>query len=338
MIPRFSVACFPTFCAWATSFFTLVSFVLDVVMFYIAKARIDKVSGASAKIGYCVWITLAAWVVTGFLGCLVGLTGCCASRVKKDQKASREARYEVMKQDKGTPVRDEGGDYPDHIIERTSLPSRRETEVAGQIAKYGSHEDEGYKLDHYGSTPGTLPYGAHQQPIDGVGYGYGQRTSQEYLLNPAGGPGQPRMVSPPRGDRGYVPSSSAYPDPYASHSQGQEILASQIQNPYGTTPFPAAAAGSDNDNLVPGHPPVANLQNRAMTPASTYAGSFVGVGSGRHEGMPLPVEMGMAGAGAGVAYAGARQMRQGSGSGHHQPCEFPFPRFCCRIVCHLHSY
>ncbi|KAJ9119212.1 hypothetical protein QFC22_003704 [Naganishia vaughanmartiniae] len=319
MIPGFSVACFPSLCAWLTSFFTLISLVIDLVMFYIAKARIDKVPGASATIGLCVWLTLATWVVTGVLGCLVRITSCCSTRVKNDQEESRkrDASYKPMKQD--TPPRDDGN-YPDHIIERVNPKAgTKETEVAAQIARYGSHsdEDEEYKLDHYGSRqPGSLPYGT-QQPIDGVGYGYGQRarTSEEYLLNPTG---QPRQVTPPSGDRGYLPSSAAYPDPYA-----QETLA---QNPYGNTPF---LAGSSN-NLAPGHPPQANDgQNRAMTPASTYAGSFVGVGSGRHEGMPLPAGMGvgvpehvlMAGAVAGgAAYAGARQMRQGSGQ--QQPCEF----------------
>ncbi|KAJ9103112.1 hypothetical protein QFC21_002534 [Naganishia friedmannii] len=316
MIPGFSVACFPSLCAWLTSFFTLISFIIDLVMFYIAKARIDKVSGASATIGICVWLTLAAWVVTGVLGCLIGVTSCCASRVKKDQEESRRnASYKPMKQD--TPAHDDGN-YPDHLTERSSAhsPHRRETEVAPQIAKY-DHGDDEYKMDHYGSTPGALPYGhggAHQQPIDGVGYGYGQRTSQEYLLNPAGG--QPRLVTPPIGDRGYVPSSTAYADPYAA--QSQELLASQMhgQNPYGNTPFPAGAAAGSSNNLVPGHPPQGNGLNRAMTPASTYAGSFVGVGSGRHEGMPMPVGMAehVLPVG-GAAYAGARQMRQASGSG-----------------------
>ncbi|KAJ9110085.1 hypothetical protein QFC19_001756 [Naganishia cerealis] len=294
-------------------------------MFYIAKARIDKVSGASATIGVCVWITLAAWLVTGILGCVIGVGNCCTACTRRDQATSRKSRYEAMEQDHHQQRRDDDD------------AKRRETEIPTTIPKlYG--DDDDYKMNHYGSQQRSV------QPesfIDGVGYGYGHRarTSEEHLLNN----GQPRQVTPPPTDRGYVPSATAYPltrspqppqpygDPYAA-SHPEEMLASHssgsaVQNPYGNTPFPA----SSSNNLAPGPP--TNL-HRSMTPASTYAGSFVGVGSGRHDGMPMPAmpenavagaaaygATGGAAAAAGGMYAAGRQVRQRSGHEAQQPCE-----------------
>lgn len=277
LIPNFSLLCFPAFFQWLTSALSLISFIIDAIMFYIARARINNVSGATATIGVCVWLTLAAWVLTAISGCVLGFGKCCARGNKRNQSKTRGDRaYEAMRQEQDAQAewqREAGARGGKRVG-----PPVKEEEVSVPLTatdKYLNDDDEEDKH-------GTVPYGS---AVNGVGYGYGQG----YPPQPQHAP-PPRQVTPPRTDRGYVPSASAYPtqpfpaqdpatpyaDPY-THPQ-TEYLAQQ-QEPY------AHAHGSPV-NLVPGLPPVAGV--RSMTPASTYAGSFVGVGSGRHEGMVMP--------------------------------------------------
>lgn len=259
-------------------------------MFYIARARINAVPDATASVGICVWLTLAAWVTTALAGCFFGFAKCCAFSNKRKQRRNRDERdYQAMKQDQ-----DARSEFRDDTIARGKragppvLPVKEE-EVSVPLTATDKYDD-----DEYDKT-GTVPYHNTQQ-VDGVGYGYGQRYP----------PQPPRQVTPT--DRGYVPSSTAYQQPYPA----QDPPTNQYADPYAARPGteylttqPAQATYSPA-NVVPGLPPV-NGQ-RSMTPASTYAGSLVGVGSGRHEGMPMPLSAGAAPAG----YAG-QQTRQGSG-------------------------
>lgn len=72
-VDNVSLLCFPALLSWFTSACTLAAFVIDLAMFYIAKARIDSVDGASAKIGVSVWFTLVAWVLPVFASCFCGI-------------------------------------------------------------------------------------------------------------------------------------------------------------------------------------------------------------------------------------------------------------------------
>lgn len=269
-------------------------------MFYIARARINAVSGASASVGICVWLTLAAWVTTALAGCFFGFAKCCAFSNKRKQRTNRDEReYQAMKQDQ-----DARSEFREDTIARGKragppvLPVKEE-EVSVPLTATDKYDD-----DEFDKT-GSVPYHTTQQ-VDGVGYGYGQRYP----------PQPPRQVTPT--DRGYVPSSTAYQQPYPA----QDPPTNQYADPYATRPGteyltnqPTQATYSPA-NILPGLPPV-NGQ-RSMTPASTYAGSFVGVGSGRHEGMPMALPAGAAPAG----YVG-QQMRQGSGYDAYggQQCE-----------------
>lgn len=246
-------------------------------MFYIARARINNVSGATATIGVCVWLTLAAWILTAISGCVLGFGKCCAVGNKRNQSRTRGDRaYEAMRQEQ-----DAQAEWQRETAARGGKrvgPPIKEEEVSVPLTatdKYLHDDDDEDKH-------GTVPYGS---AVNGVGYGYGQR----YPPQPQQAPPPPRQVTPPRTDRGYVPSASAYPtqpypaqdasNPYADpYARPQTEYLAQQQESY---------AHGSAVNLVPGLPPVA-AGTRSMTPASTYAGSFVGVGSGRHEGMMMP--------------------------------------------------
>lgn len=255
---------------WLTSALALISFIIDAIMFYIARARINNVSGATATVGVCVWLTLAAWVLTALAGCVLGFGKCCAMGNKRNQSKNRGDRaYEAMKQDM-----DAQAEFQRESLARGKRmgPPVKEEEVSVPLTatdKYLNDDDEEDKQ-------GTLPYGSS---VDGVGYGYGQRYPPQQP--------PPRQVTPPRTDRGYVPSSAAYPtQPYPAQDPNPYADPyARPQTEYLAQPTATYPNGSPA-NLAPGLPPVAGA--RSMTPASTYAGSFVGVGTGRHDGMMMP--------------------------------------------------
>lgn len=53
------------------------AFIFDLVLFFVAKARINAVG--SAQIGNAIWLTLAAWLLLFFSGCFYSLGRCCIS-------------------------------------------------------------------------------------------------------------------------------------------------------------------------------------------------------------------------------------------------------------------
>jgi len=73
-VDNVSLLCFPALLSWFTSACTFAAFIVDLAMFYIAKARIDSVDGASASIGVSVWFTLVAWVLPVFASCFCGIS------------------------------------------------------------------------------------------------------------------------------------------------------------------------------------------------------------------------------------------------------------------------
>jgi hypothetical protein len=70
-----------TYCSTFISEFAaavaLVAFIFDLVLFFVAKTRINAVG--SAQIGSAIWLTLAAWVLLFFSGCFYSFGKCCIS-------------------------------------------------------------------------------------------------------------------------------------------------------------------------------------------------------------------------------------------------------------------
>ena len=53
----------------------LLAFIFDLILFFIAKARINAIG--SAQIGSAIWLTLAAWILLFFSGCFYSIGRCC---------------------------------------------------------------------------------------------------------------------------------------------------------------------------------------------------------------------------------------------------------------------
>lgn len=92
LIPGFNMICFPTCMASLASTVTLIAFIFDLAIFFIAKGAIGKMSGASAQIGAAVWMTLAAWVCCSVAICAFGLANCCCSCGGKREDRKRKKK------------------------------------------------------------------------------------------------------------------------------------------------------------------------------------------------------------------------------------------------------
>ncbi len=176
-ISTLSVMCFPTCFASLTSSFSLLALILDLVIFYIAKSRIDDVSGASATIGSSVWLTLAAWIIAGVAGFAYGIGRCCIG-----QRSNRDGGDPKVD---NNGYRHQGG--PDDMRlqairdeqvrkKEQGLPSFQELERTPLTAGEGDdrylYEDQPSQSTMQGSLrrDGSL--------VQGVGVGYGRKNSR----------------------------------------------------------------------------------------------------------------------------------------------------------------
>ncbi|RXK40204.1 hypothetical protein M231_02478 [Tremella mesenterica] len=177
-ISSLSLLCFPTCFASLTSTFSLLALIFDLVIFYIAKARIDDVSGASASIGICVWLTLAAWLLAGFAGCAYGIGRCCVG--SRNRSRSESDSYKPNYQPANGPdemrlkaIRDEQLRKKEQDL--PSFPNPDRSETIPLTAKDDS--DDKYLYEDQ-PVPGGYGRGLNRDGsvVPGVGTGYGRRN------------------------------------------------------------------------------------------------------------------------------------------------------------------
>jgi hypothetical protein len=85
-VREMSMSCFSTCISGFGATVALLAFIFDLVLFFVAKARINSIDGASAEIGTGIWLTLAAWLLLFFSGCFYGFGRCCIRRRPKKDK------------------------------------------------------------------------------------------------------------------------------------------------------------------------------------------------------------------------------------------------------------
>ncbi|ORY35459.1 SUR7/PalI family-domain-containing protein [Naematelia encephala] len=287
-IPGLALLCFPTCTASMASGFSLLALVFDLVIFYIAKTRIDKVDGASASIGACVWLTLAAWLCAGLGGCAYGIGNCCfgsrrrsrsvdddgtdggpdpmrlhairAEQVRQQQKEQGLPSFESLER---TPLNSGVGDDAEDKYLYEDQP--RVTPVPGAYSNVGSNA--GLRRD--GSV------------LQGVGLGYGRRTPRNQAgyneLAPVPSIGRRPSAATHAGaagvgaggggieqpDYGYYDQQNGYDqgynDPYAPHPQQQggydysypPAPHTTTVTPFPPPPLPAGALQMPNPNPNP---------------------------------------------------------------------------------------
>lgn len=77
-VREMSMACCSTCVSGFAAGVTLIAFIFDLVLFFVAKARINAVGHAS--MGIAIWLTLAAWILLFFSGCFFALGRCCINK------------------------------------------------------------------------------------------------------------------------------------------------------------------------------------------------------------------------------------------------------------------
>ncbi len=192
-IRGFALLCFPSFFAYLASALSLGAFIIDIAFWYIAKARINSVTGASATVGACVWMTLAAWLLTAFSGCVYGFGRSCLSSRRQDQDRARDRDRENYQ---NVPTTGDGGG-------KRAGPPIREQEVSVPLTATQAEEQKYLEDEDHGMTP-AVPYaqggqganglGRNGSLIPGVGVGYGRRgdgSDGGYNGGYAGGQGYP---------------------------------------------------------------------------------------------------------------------------------------------------
>lgn len=165
--------CFPTCTAALTSSLSLIALIFDLVIFYIAKARIDKVDGASASIGISVWLTLAAWLCAGFAGCAYGIGRSCMGKRKSQASGDPEGESSYNKR---RHERSDGEHWRMQALQaeqarkkEAGLPSFPDYERTPLTAQ----EEEDNKYLQEEPTPALRRDGSL---IQNVGVGYGRKT------------------------------------------------------------------------------------------------------------------------------------------------------------------
>lgn len=219
----------------------LVAFIFDLVLFFVAKSRINSVDGGSAEIGLSIWLTLAAWLLLFFAGCFYGLGRCCVSRRPRwtgppkeasapdnsyaeqmrldaiKAEADRKARVKMGKQEIGLPAFQEYENQP-----LTKTPDETYVEDGDRIVPYNV------------VSPPRQQTPQQQRPYAPTGYTQGvpgQRAVDAYYNQSA---------TPPQ--TGYPPSARRQGSTY---TQGTSTYAPSTADTYNLPPAaPVAAAGA----------------------------------------------------------------------------------------------
>ncbi|GJJ09608.1 hypothetical protein Clacol_003831 [Clathrus columnatus] len=76
-IREFATVYCSTFISGLAAAVALIAFIFDIAFFFLTKARINNIKGASAQTGNAIWLTLAAWLLLFFAGCFYTIGRCC---------------------------------------------------------------------------------------------------------------------------------------------------------------------------------------------------------------------------------------------------------------------
>ncbi|KXN88889.1 pH-response regulator protein palI/rim-9 [Leucoagaricus sp. SymC.cos] len=264
-VREMSMACCSTCISGFAAGVTLIAFIFDIALFFIAKARINAVGHAS--IGNAIWLTLAAWLLLFFSGCFFAFGRCCIQKRGPrskwgkredegetgglDRAYAEQMRMEALKAEENRENRQANGGGGG------GLPAFYETvPLTGHVEGNSVYTDKDETSDV--STPTAVNPNRPQHGVGGyVPAPHGSRAVDEYYY-----PTLPATTSaisyPPRPERqashhshatsnyntsatphrqqsGYTPSSTPYRNasPRTSPPPNNQFLStSTYQDPY----------------------------------------------------------------------------------------------------------
>ncbi|KAI6047835.1 pali-domain-containing protein [Pisolithus marmoratus] len=242
-VREMAMSCFSSCISGFGATIAFIAFIFDLVVFFVAKSRMNSVSGGSASIGNAVWLTLVAALLLFFSGCFYGIGRCCIKRRGRDMWGGQpndaangfgnreQVRLDAVKAEADRKARLAQGE--------TGLPAFQEYEQFQPLkAKMDGDEvyldDEAQYRDNY----------SHHRPQSGYsGSGYapapvGSRAIDE-LNNAPSYPPQPRR----RGSTQTQVTASSY---YSSHPPSSHTPAPTI---------PPSIVSAPASSLSPVHEP-----------------------------------------------------------------------------------
>ena len=237
-VREMSMACCSTCVSGFAAVVALLAFIFDIVLFFVAKARINSVG--SAQIGNAIWLTLAAWILLFFSGCFFTLGRCCISRRKpRSGKDGLEAGDNDREQLRLDAVKAEAERKKKQKMVEGGLPAFDEIQpLAARIEDDKVHLETPYK-DNATGVYGGRP--AHGGGYSGGGYvqaPVGSRAVDEYYspthTNATSTyPPAPRQPDP---QGTYATGAYAMHDTQARHPQRQGSGYAQSQYAQSVTP------------------------------------------------------------------------------------------------------
>ncbi|KAF8625203.1 hypothetical protein AX15_005508 [Amanita polypyramis BW_CC] len=266
-VREISMTCCSTFVSGFAATIALVSFIFDIALFFVAKARISKVG--SAQIGNAIWLTLAAWILLFFSGCFFSVGRCCISRRPRGSDGWRKHKDDHEEQLRLDAVKADAERKALQANPESGLPAFHEVQpltarVDGDAVYLEPYKDSGSSTDpstrtartgyapapegtravdeYYSSSPGVYPPAAHNPRR--------QNSSTTTTTTSVYPPSVPvtTTTSPPPQQRGYHDgyASTPYPGQPQAQAYGAAVAPSTPVNHYNSAsyadPYNAPAA------------------------------------------------------------------------------------------------
>jgi hypothetical protein len=205
-VREMSMTCFSTCVSGFAAAVALLAFIFDLVLFFVAKARINAVG--TAQIGSAIWLTLAAWILLFFSGCFYTLGRCCISKRKPrsgwDKKDGLESGRNDAEELRLDAVKAEAERKKKQKMVEGGLPAFDEIQPLAARIEGDNVYLETYRDDSHGAYGG--------RPTQGGGYAGGG-----YVQAPAGSRAVDEYYSPTHTDH---PTSTYPPAPQQSSPLG----------------------------------------------------------------------------------------------------------------------
>ncbi|GAA5841088.1 hypothetical protein JCM9279_000534 [Rhodotorula babjevae] len=266
--------CFASFAGTVT----LLAFIFDMVVFIIAKQRIDSSSvGGQATLGNAIWMTLAALILFLISGFFFGCGTCITRRNRREQQQSDMYRP-MPDENYGSKLRadavkaeyarkEEAANLP-NFPEHVPLTATHHVDYDDTYASYPPQQQHQQYASH--GDLSSVGAGAAAPPslISGVGEGYGRR-------NPSA-PGHPVSFSPESGAAS-LPPVSPVGGPAGTGAGARLAAEARANRGFATQAderrLAGASDGYDQDPQQQQYHAYGGSQGHAMSPSS-YSGAY----------------------------------------------------------------
>ena len=253
-VREFSMSCFSTCISGLGATVALLAFIFDITFFFLAKSRINSVSGGSATMGNAIWLTLVAWILLFFSGCFYGLGRCCIRRRPRDMVP-----------------KDGGGWMPTQSTGPTYEEQMRLDAVKAEADRKARQKQGELGLPSFPEYDPTQPLtaDAEHEPVSRVPY-----RDAQYAAAPVGS----RAV-----DEYYAAGNNAYPprrqpttsSAYTQNTQRTGYSHSQQTSGYAPSTYGGAAAVSTGPPVSGGYLNLGNTGNQHEQYTSQASAGYV---------------------------------------------------------------